>query len=80
MSTFNVHEWNRKRYLSEVEEQIEEKIYLVMIGKNYQAMGPVKAFTDKASAERHADERKQEYEDRFGDTLATQVLTMPLGK
>jgi len=80
MSTFNVHEWNRKRYLSEEEEQVGERIYLVMVGKSYQAMGPVKAFTDKVSAEKHAIERKQEYNDRFGDILATQVLEIPIGK
>ena len=80
MSTFNVYEWNHKRRLSEIEEQAEGKVYVVIAGRPGEAQGPVKAFMDKASAEQHAAQFKQDYEDRFaGDKLTTQVLAIPMG-
>ena len=80
MSKFNVHEWNRKRYLNEVEELSEEKlIYVVMVGRSGEPRGPVKAFMDKVSAERHAAETKQDYEDRFGDRLDAFIREIPMG-
>ena len=80
MSQFNVHEWNRKRHLNEVEEQVEGKVYVVMVGRPGESKGPIKAFMDKASAEQHAAQFKQEYEDRFvGDKLNTVVREIPMG-
>ena len=80
MAQFNVHEWNRKRHLNEVEEQVEGKVYVVMVGRPGESKGPIKAFMDKASAEQHAAQFKQEYEDRFvGDKLNTVVREIPMG-
>lgn len=76
MARFNVHEWNHKRHLHEVEGS---KAYIVMQGKDLREMGPVKVFRDKSSAEKHAASQAQEYKDRFGDTLATQVVEVPMG-
>ena len=76
MSQFNVHEWNHKRRLSEIEGG---KVYVVMAGRVGEAQGPIKAFMDKASAEQHAAEFKQNYEDRFvGDKLNAVVREIPL--
>ena len=80
MARFNVHEWNHKRRLSEIEEQAEGKVYVVMAGRAGEAQGPIKAFMDKASAEQHAAEFKQNYEDRFvGDKLNAVVREIPMG-
>ena len=80
MSTFNVHEWNYKRRLSEIEEQAEGKVYIVMAGRSGEPRGPIKAFMDKASAEMHAAQYKQNYEDRFrGDKVNVFVQEIPMG-
>ena len=80
MSTFNVYEWNHKRRLSEIEEQAEGKVYVVIAGRPGEAQGPVKAFMDKASAEQHAAQFKQDYEDRFkGNELSSFIQEIPMG-
>ena len=80
MSTFNVYEWNHKRRLSEIEEQAEGKVYVVIAGRPGEAQGPVKAFMDKASAEQHAAQFKQDYEDRFkGNELSSFIQEVPMG-
>jgi len=78
MSEFNVHEWNYKRRLGEAEEQFEVRAFVVMLGKGMQ-LGPRKVFKDRAAAEAYAAEEKRTYEDRFGETLTTQILAVPMG-
>ena len=78
MARFNVHEWNRKRYLNEVEEQFEVRAFVVMLGKGMQ-LGPARVFQSKADAQAYAAEEKRTYEERFGETLTTQVLEIPMG-
>jgi len=78
MSRFNVYGWNYKRRLAEVEEQFEVRAFVVMLGKGMQ-LGPAKVFTDRAAAEAYAKEEKKSYEDRFGETLTTQVRDVPIG-
>ena len=65
--------------LNEVEEQFEGKIYVVMAGRSGEPRGPIKAFNDKASAEMHATQYKQNYEDRFGDRVNVFVQEIPMG-
>lgn len=77
MLEFDVHGWNKKRRLSEIEEQVEVRAFVVMLGKGMQ-LGPVKVFTDRAAAEAYAAEEKRNYEDRFGETLTTQIRDVPL--
>ena len=77
MSRFNVHEWNYKRHLGEVEEHVEVRAFVVMLGKGMQ-LGPVRVFTDRAAAEAYAAEEKRSYEDRFGETLTTQIRDVPI--
>ena len=77
MAQFNVHEWNRKRYLNEVEEQFEVRAYVVMLGKGMQ-LGPARIFRNKEDAVAYAAEEKRTYEERFGETLTTQIREVPL--
>ena len=77
MSNFNVHEWNRKRRLAEVEKRFEVTAFVVMLGKGMQ-LGPAKVFTNKAAAEAFAAEEKRTYEERFGTKLTTQVRDIPM--
>ena len=44
MSTFNVYEWNHKRRLSEIEEQAEGKVYVVIAGRPGEAANEDWAF------------------------------------
>ena len=78
MSNFNVHEWNRKRRLAEVEKRFEVTAFVVMLGKGMQ-LGPARVFQSKADAQAYAAEEKRTYEERFGETLTTQVLEIPMG-
>lgn len=77
MSQFNVHEWNYKRRLDEIGEQVEVRAFVVMLGKGMQ-LGPARVFTDRAAAEAYAAEEKRSYEDRFGETLTTQIRDVPI--
>ena len=78
MSEFNVHKWNYKRRLGEVEEQFEVRAFVVMLGKGMQ-LGPRKVFQNKEDVVAYAAEEKRTYEERFGETLTTQVLEIPMG-
>ena len=64
----------------QVEEQVEGKVYVVMVGRPGEPKGPIKAFMDKASAEQHAVQFKQDYEDRFkGNELSSFIQEVPMG-
>lgn len=71
-----------RQFLAEeqVEEQVEGKVYVVMVGRPGEPKGPIKAFMDKASAEQHAVQFKQDYEDRFkGNELSSFIQEVPMG-
>jgi hypothetical protein len=63
----------------QLEEEIEGKVYVVMAGRSGEPRGPIKAFNDKTSAEMHAAQYKQNYEDRFGDRVNVFVQEIPMG-
>ena len=64
--------------LNEIEEQQGAKVYVVIVGRPGEPQGPTKAFMNKVSAEKHAVETKQEYEDRFGGRLNAFVREIPI--
>lgn len=78
MSQFNVHEWNHKRRLSEIEEQPETTVFLVMRGKGMQ-MGPSKVFRTRQDAEAHAAQDEKNFMDTYREKLDTQIIEIPMG-